>query len=311
MAYSSWFGDTSHSKIVFISDDGQQEVASHLLENLQCKEGTIHNIEALGFDWNVLESLKEKDYVIVALSYKTFILMGYNQCFPTFRKPKELRCNYVFVRLDISLESLSQGLRTNAQKVQERIDSFCIKPGAKDEGPWDGSKVRVTAPGGTDISFSVNRFKHFNHFITPQAPAAFLPPSEIYGGILLGSANGQLVVDLTIGQLYKDADLLETFGLVDHPVTLTVVESSIVAIEGNALLKEHLMKLELEALKVVELGIGLAQMTATGNIGIDESLEGTCHFGIGDGLFYGIDNPASIHLDVVIKEPFIEAIIEE
>lgn len=311
MAYSSWFGDTSHSKIVVISDDGQQEVAAHILENLQCMEGAIHNIEALGFDWNMLESLEEKDYVIVALSYKTFILEGYNQYFPTFRKPKDLRCNYVFVRLDITLESLSQGLSTDALGVQEKIDSFCMKPRAQDEGPWEGAKVRVTAPGGTDLSFSVNRFKHFNHFITPQATGAFLPPSEICGGILLGSANGQLVVDLTIGQLYKDADLVETFGLVNHPVTLTVVESSIVAIEGNALLKEHLMKLEPEALKVVELGIGLAQMKPTGNIGIDESLEGTCHFGIGDGLFYGIDNPASIHLDVVIKAPYIEAILEE
>ena len=37
-------------------------------------------------------------------------------------------------------------------------------------------------------------------------------------------------------------------------------------------------------------------MTPTGIIGIDESIIDTYHFGIGDGVGYGIDNEASIPL---------------
>jgi len=47
-------------------------------------------------------------------------------------------------------------------------------------------------------------------------------------------------------------------------------------------------------------------MTPTGIICIDESIISTCHFGIGDGTGFGIDNEASIHLDVVIHQPKVE-----
>lgn len=57
---------------------------------------------------------------------------------------------------------------------------------------------------------------------------------------------------------------------------------------------------------LVEFGKGLSSMAPTGIIDVDESIINTCHFGIGDGVGFGIDNEASIHLDVVIHKPEIK-----
>jgi hypothetical protein len=48
---------------------------------------------------------------------------------------------------------------------------------------------------------------------------------------------------------------------------------------------------------VVELGHGLSDIEPTGIIGVDESMNGTCHIGIGNRELY--------HLDVVISDPKI------
>jgi leucyl aminopeptidase (aminopeptidase T) len=106
--------------------------------------------------------------------------------------------------------------------------------------------------------------------------------------------------------MYQNGNLLDAFGLVDNDVKLLIKDSKIIDVLGNDKLKQLLNSLEPEAMTVVELGIGLSEMTPTGIIGIDESILNTCHFGIGDGTFYGIDNSSSIHLDVVINNPCIE-----
>lgn len=69
-------------------------------------------------------------------------------------------------------------------------------------------------------------------------------------------------------------------------------------IEGKKIaerLKKGLSLLQKEQLVVVELGHGLSDIQATGIIGVDESMNDTCHFGIGTG------NP--FHLDLVVRNP--------
>jgi GNAT superfamily N-acetyltransferase len=57
---------------------------------------------------------------------------------------------------------------------------------------------------------------------------------------------------------------------------------------------------------VVELGFGLSKGQPTGSIAADESLQGTCHFGLGNNIFYGGTNNSPVHLDVVIRQPEIQ-----
>ncbi len=114
-----------------------------------------------------------------------------------------------------------------------------------------------------------------------------------------GTASGVIVADVTVGELRVRADLVDPFGLADGPVALRVRHGEIVDITGGDMagkLKAELWKLPECCRKIVELGIGLSSMTPSGIIGIDESIAGTCHFGIGNGS----GNEAPIHLDVVV-----------
>jgi len=110
---------------------------------------------------------------------------------------------------------------------------------------------------------------------------------------------------VTVGELRVLSDLVDPFGLVNEPITLHVESGEIVDITGEKMahrLKTELWKLPNSCRRIVELGIGLSCMTPSGIIGIDESIAGTCHFGIGNGS----GNEAPIHLDVVVSKFMID-----
>jgi leucyl aminopeptidase (aminopeptidase T) len=161
-------------------------------------------------------------------------------------------------------------------------------------------RLRVTSAAGTDITLMAERFETCRHEIADAGGLAFLPPSETSARVR--GADGTIVVDVTVGQLYHYGELLEEFGLVRNPVILTVENGFVSGITGGetaALLREKLFALPAGCRELVELGQGLSKMTPTGVIGVDESIIDTCHFGFGDGGTCGT------HLDVVIGSPVI------
>ena len=162
--------------------------------------------------------------------------------------------------------------------------------------------IRVTNKCGTDISFQITPFTTCSHEITADGGMAFLPPSETSSEIISTTANGKIVVDMTVGQLYHYGKLIDYFGLVSKPITLTIQDGVIIDIYGDQMaadFKEKLFSLPIECRQIVELGQGLSKMEPTGLIGVDESIIDSCHFGFGDGGNCGT------HLDVVIKNPTI------
>lgn len=296
--YEEWFGETESSKIFILTDSKQEIMIREIMIDVVCKSIKIINLDVEKFDINEIVKLKKNDLTIVALSLDSFVYKGFNSIFSPFRKPKNISCKYVFIRLDITKSSLTEGLMTEKSLIMNEIKKFLEIQ--------KGSRIRVTAPSGTDISFDINMFSTCNHFIDKKSDIAFLPPSELEAGICLGTANGIIVVDITIGQINQYGKYLGQFGLVDKPVKLIVKESCIVDVIGNEELKKILESLEEEARVLVELGKGLSKMSPTGVIGIDESIITTCHFGIGDGSCVNIENKASIHLDVVVDRPVIQ-----
>ncbi|MCH4890575.1 hypothetical protein EZV73_23540 [Acidaminobacter sp. JC074] len=291
MNYRDYFGSTIDLNILLVTDEKQKSLVS-LFSDIPSKSLEIKDVRE---DIN----LGAYDMVIVLLSFESFVVEGYNKFYSPFRKPLGFQGKYVFIRLDITRQSLMEGLSTDKEILIDTLNTY--KRLSK-------KRLRISNQAGTDISIVVNDFKTCHHFIDDHSDMAFLPPSEIYAGIELGSAEGQIVVDVTIGDIYRNGQLLEGFGLVEGPVTLVVKNSRIVEITGCDRLKECLVSLEDAASVLVELGIGLSDLSPTGQIGIDECIKGTCHFGIGDGTFYNIDNKASIHLDLVISSPVIEEI---
>jgi leucyl aminopeptidase (aminopeptidase T) len=170
-------------------------------------------------------------------------------------------------------------------------------------------KLRVTAPGGTDLSFGVRQFRALPFIIERNCRHIFLPASEVFTAIMEGSAEGHIVVDLTVGEFVFEGEKWDHLGKVDEPVLLIVKGGVITSIKGGTIarrLDACLQRCDMKCRIIVELGIGLSKGFVTGCIGSDECLRGTCHFGIGDNKFYGGTNKAPVHLDVVIDCPTFE-----
>ena len=244
-----------------------------------------------------LSNLSLSDLVIVLISLHTFVDRGANKVFSPSSKPEGLKAKYAFIRLDIPEQSFIQGLRTPKALVYEKIrevQKFCL-----------GNKVRVTTDAGTDVTVEVGRTSTCRHEIIEDGGSAFLPPSEIFSDVTHGTTNGRIVVDVTLGQLYHFGVLLGEYGIVDEPVVLDVIDGYVVSVAGGDMatdLSKKLFHLPQNCRAVVELGHGLSTMSPTGIIGVDESILGTCHFGIGDYVESGT------HLDVVLKDPIFHQI---
>lgn len=291
-----WSGIDATSKVLIITDDNQQNIADAI------KNEKIYNVQIEYFTkenefFQLLKSLKSSDLVMVLLSIDTYMKSGVNEYFTAFGKPDWIIAKYIFVRLDISKESLFQGLSTDKELVYGKIEEM---------NHFDSEKtITVTSESGTDISFRTCPFTTCSHEITAEGGIAFLPPSETSSEVISDTANGKIVVDMTVGQLYHFGKLIGNFGLVSKPIAITVQNGFIVDIDGDNMaveFKNKLFNLPIECRKIVELGQGLSKMEPTGLIGVDESIIDSCHFGFGDGCKCGT------HLDVVIKNPTIKQI---
>ncbi|MBN1864285.1 MAG: aminopeptidase [Victivallales bacterium] len=171
-------------------------------------------------------------------------------------------------------------------------------------------KIRVLAPGGTDIEFEVGRHKPLNDngridrggiFGNLPAGEAFVAPDEL-------SAKGLLVIDGTIGG-QRGPDLTS-------PVPLEIKGGRIVEFldaracaEGRqrlAKLKDTLCAFGDEALLLAEFGIGTnTALKMTGNLLGDEKIAGTVHFAFGNNCSMGGSNNVKVHIDCLVRDPQI------
>ena len=289
-----WSGIDKTSKIIIVVDDAQKSMADSI------KEEKIYDVQVVRFSkkeefFSLLKSLKCSDLVMVLLSVDTYMKSGANEYFSAFNKPEWIKAKYIFVRLDISMESFIQGCSTDKKLVYTKIEEMNY---------FDSNGViNVTNEKGTNISLKINSFNTCSHEITADGGIAFLPPSETSADVISNTANGKIVIDMTAGQLYHFGELIGYFGLVSEPIMLIVQNGIITDILGDDMadeLKRKLFSLPLECRKMVELGQGLSKMDPTGLIGVDESIIDSCHFGFGDGWRCGT------HWDVVIKNPSIK-----
>ncbi|MDE6593395.1 MAG: hypothetical protein K2K57_10100, partial [Oscillospiraceae bacterium] len=219
-----WSGIGETSKILIITDDSQRNIADTI------KDEKIYDVQIEYFSkenefFNLLRTLKSSDLVMVLLSIDTYISSGVNEYFTAFGKPDWVAAKYIFIRLDISKESLLQGLSTDKELVYGKIEEMNRFVPDK--------TVNVTSESGTDISFMIRPFTTCSHEITDKVGMAFLPPSETSAEVISDTADGKIVVDMTVGQLVHFGKLIGYFGLVSSPVTITVQKGYIIDIDGD------------------------------------------------------------------------------
>lgn len=293
---NKWCSLSPTAIVIIVTDNEQLPLASALKLNME------NSCEIILWGDNVslsekLQTLQSCDLVIALFSFDTFVGKGANGYFSPFHKPQDVKAKYAFIRLGISMTSLFQGLETPKELMYSTIAELCAYQA--------GSRLNVTNQSGTDISLEIEGFIGCDNEIATDGGMAFLPPSEVSAVVKPATANGKIVVDITVGQLYHYRDFLGYFGMVKTPVTLIIENGTVTDIMGGEMgaeLKDKLFALPAKYRELVELGHGLSKMQPTGLIGVDESIIDTCHFGIGDG------GECGTHLDVVINEPIIKMI---
>lgn len=288
-----WCGLSAQSRLYIVTDSVQRPIAQEISEQFgnRC---TVAAFSPSGDVMKAVQSLSGQDVLMILLTSDTFVKGGANRWFSPFARPADTAAKYVFIRLDISRDSLLEGLSTPKEQVYAKIREMDRFP--------SGTPLSVKGPGGTDITLEIQAFQTCSHEIDDAHSYAFLPPSETSAEVVPHTANGKIAVDVTIGQLYSYGELLGRFGLVPKPVTFLVEKGMVTDIYGGPMAdecKQKLFALPAACREVVELGQGLSRLTPTGLIGVDESMIDTCHFGFGRAETCGV------HLDVVVSHPSI------
>ncbi len=185
------------------------------------------------------------------------------------------------------------------------------------------SSVRVTAPGGTDVTVGIEgRKAHADDgdFRKPKT-GGNLPSGEVFVSPALGTMNGIVAFDGSIA-------LHEGEIVINCPIVTEIRGGFVTSITGKkeALKLEESVRLgEKRALEagrrgdlraalvksyarnaraIGELGIGLNRKARiVANMLEDEKVYGTCHFAVGSN--YDADGEAMIHMDGLVKRPTI------
>ncbi len=123
-----------------------------------------------------------------------------------------------------------------------------------------------------------------------------LPAGESYCAPIEHKSEGKVVIDGSFAPI----------GLLKKPVILTLKSGKIVKLEGNKTLEKIFDQAGEKGRVLCELGIGTNyKAIITGNVLEDEKVLGTIHLAFGNNLGFGGKNDAKVHLDGVIRKPWV------
>ncbi|MDR2344105.1 MAG: aminopeptidase [Spirochaetaceae bacterium] len=222
----------------------------------------------------------------------------------------------------VTLDSFIRTVPVDYGLLKER----CARVGAALD---EASSVRVRAPGGTDIVIGLagRKAKLDDGDFSKAGSGGNLPAGETFISPENGTAEGLIVFDGSIS--LHDRDIL-----IKSPIRCTVENGFVREISGGreayelretvTLAERNAVQFEREgripsglgvlyaknARNIGELGIGLNPAARiSGNMLEDEKAFNTCHFAIGQN--YDEDAPSLIHLDGLVRNPTITALMPD
>jgi leucyl aminopeptidase (aminopeptidase T) len=161
--------------------------------------------------------------------------------------------------------------------------------------------VRVTAPGGTDITLPIaGRKAHASHgLFREKGQGGNLPTGEAYLAPLEGQAQGVVVVDGSMAGI----------GMLKTPLRIVVENGFAEEVTGGEEVQKLLALWEIHgrlSRNVAEFGIGTNdQARITGVILEDEKVLGTIHIAFGDNASMGGSVQVQSHLDGLVRSPTV------
>lgn len=255
----------------------------------------------------VCESMMTSDYNVLLAS------TGMLHCAANF---KAMAAGIPAICMDggMTLEMMQSGAITEDMK-QVAVRKHYV---ARNVFGMNAKECRVTSRYGTDFTYSVegritqpplpddsfDPYKIINFAKDENRPGNNLlyylfPTGEFNVAPVEGSANGKLVIDLTMHHL----------GRLWTPIELIVENGRVVRIEGGAdarILRDYLATYgdENAYMCPAEASVGVnAKAIVRGIQREDKNILGTLHFGLGTNIDVGGSVKSKIHMDGVILEP--------
>jgi aminopeptidase len=185
-------------------------------------------------------------------------------------------------------------MNANYDEIAARTQRLC-------ERLEQATLVRVTAPGGTDITMPIagRHALASSGLFRERGQWGNLPTGEAYLAPLEGQSSGVVVVDGSMAGV----------GLLDQPIRITVEDGYATEITGGADAQKLIALLEphgRDARTVAEFGVGTNdKATLTGVILEDEKVMGTIHIAFGDNKSMGGTVRVASHLDGLVKNPTV------
>lgn len=165
-----------------------------------------------------------------------------------------------------------------------------------------GKFVRVTAPAGTDISFSIEGRTSYasKGLFHDKGESGNLPTGETFLAPVEGTSEGVFVVDGSMAGL----------GLIKNAnIKIEVEKGYATKITGGVLarkLKKQLDDAGKDGRNIAEFGIGTNDSARLSGILLeDEKVMGTIHIALGNNVSMGGSVNVPIHLDGVVKKPTV------
>jgi aminopeptidase len=161
--------------------------------------------------------------------------------------------------------------------------------------------VRLTAPGGTDVTFSIAGRAFVDDLAIRPGHMGNLPAGEVWCAPVERSMNGTIACDGSIGDL----------GLVREPLFLSVKAGKVVRVrskdEAMSREVETLLSVDADASLAGEFGIGLnPKARVTGLMIEDEKACDTAHIAFGQNTdMPGGRNNSETHRDFLVMRPSI------
>jgi aminopeptidase len=161
--------------------------------------------------------------------------------------------------------------------------------------------IRVTSPGGTDITLPVRGRKAIpsHGLFREKGKGGNLPTGEAFLAPLEGQSQGVVVVDGSMAGV----------GMVKQPIRIAVKDGYAEEITGGDEARKLIDLLEIHgrlSRNVAEFGIGTNdRATITGVILEDEKVLGTIHIAFGDNVTMGGTVNVQSHLDGLVLSPSV------
>ncbi len=166
----------------------------------------------------------------------------------------------------------------------------------------EAKTVRVTTPSGTDLTMSVAGRAAVALTGRVGGPGTFaaMPDGEAAISPVEGTAEGTLVVDHT----------MDSIGLIDKPIRMTVRVGKVTEITGGASaekLRTLVAGADANATNIAEFAIGTNDRARLiGSMTEDKKYRGSVHVAIGDNHVIGGTVVSELHLDGLLLRPTVD-----